>query len=138
MGRGYTGLLDSVSSTGLQPALADVPSKRPVPSERPIPSERPVRPAGSASQAGRVPPGALAATSATSSGDRSAAWTGSAAARRMALLVLEAAVVVIVLLIGVSLGRTLALPGDAGPLARLADWGRANHLSFVVNRVDRS
>ncbi|MCL9761131.1 hypothetical protein [Frankia sp. AiPa1] len=53
------------------------------------------------------------------------------------LLVMRAAVVAVVLVVGVSLGRTLALPGNAGAMARIADWGRANHLAFVVNRVDR-
>jgi len=47
-------------------------------------------------------------------------------------------VVIAVIVVGVSIGRTLALPGDSGVLTRLADWGRANHLSFLVDRVDRS
>ncbi len=41
-----------------------------------------------------------------------------------------------VLVGGMSLGRTLALPGDTETISRLADWGRANHLSFLVDRVD--
>ncbi len=49
---------------------------------------------------------------------------------------LQAALVLAALVVGVSLGRTLALPGDAGTISRLADWGRANHLSFLVDRVD--
>jgi hypothetical protein len=48
-----------------------------------------------------------------------------------------ALIVAVVFVAGVSLGRTLALPGDAGALSRIADWGRANHLSFIVDRVDR-
>ncbi|EIV95224.1 hypothetical protein FraQA3DRAFT_5032 [Frankia sp. QA3] len=48
----------------------------------------------------------------------------------------QAALVLAVLVVGVSLGRTLALPGDAGMISRLPDWGRANHLSFLVDRVD--
>jgi hypothetical protein len=54
------------------------------------------------------------------------------------LTVLQVVVVIAVIVVGVSIGRTLALPGDSGVLTRLADWGRANHLSFLVDRVDRS
>ncbi|WP_261556799.1 hypothetical protein [Frankia tisae] len=49
---------------------------------------------------------------------------------------LQAALVLVVLVGGMSLGRTLALPGDAGTISRLADWGRANHLALLVDRVD--
>ncbi len=70
-------------------------------------------------------------------GRRRAGVTAGPGRRAVALLVMSAVVVVAVLIAGVSLGRTLALPGDVGPMTRLADWGRANHLSFVVNRVDR-
>ncbi|MCM3925522.1 hypothetical protein ND748_28120, partial [Frankia sp. AiPs1] len=49
---------------------------------------------------------------------------------------LQVVLVLAALVVGVSLGRTLALPGDAGTVSRLADWGRANHLSFLVDRVD--
>ncbi|THJ74799.1 hypothetical protein E7Y31_09255, partial [Candidatus Frankia alpina] len=52
------------------------------------------------------------------------------------LRLLQAALVLAVLVGGMSLGRTLALPGDTGTIPRLADWGRANHLSFLVDRVD--
>ncbi|WP_243407409.1 hypothetical protein [Frankia canadensis] len=62
---------------------------------------------------------------------------GARRGRGGVLAVLRAAIVVSVIVVGVSIGRTLALPGDAGVLTRLADWGRANHLSFLVDRVDR-
>ncbi len=52
------------------------------------------------------------------------------------LRLLQAALVLAVLVGGMSLGRTLALPGDAGTISRLADWGRTNHLAFLVDRVD--
>ncbi len=56
--------------------------------------------------------------------------------RRGLLRLLQAALVLVVLVGGMSLGRTLALPGDAGTISRLADWGRANHLALLVDRVD--
>ncbi len=57
---------------------------------------------------------------------------------RSRLMTLVQVLIVIAVLVGAtSLGRTLALPGDAGVLTRIADWGRANHLSFLVDGADR-
>ncbi|WP_131728905.1 MULTISPECIES: hypothetical protein [Frankia] len=57
--------------------------------------------------------------------------------RNPVLSAIQAAVLAAVLVVGVSLGRTLALPGDAGTMSRVADWGRVNHLSFLVDQFDR-
>jgi hypothetical protein len=39
--------------------------------------------------------------------------------------------------LGISLGRTLAMPGDAGSGERVAGWARDHQLGFVVDQVDR-
>ncbi|WP_091279646.1 hypothetical protein [Parafrankia sp. CH37] len=54
---------------------------------------------------------------------------------RRALTVFKAVLVCVVLVVGVSIGRALAQPGDQGVPSRLADWARDNHLSVVVDQV---
>ncbi|MCK9897066.1 hypothetical protein [Frankia sp. AgB32] len=62
---------------------------------------------------------------------------GRGRARSRLLTLVQVLIVIAVLVAGTSLGRTLALPGDAGVLSRIADWGRANHLSFLVDGAGR-
>ncbi|MCL9797284.1 hypothetical protein MXD58_023835, partial [Frankia sp. AgKG'84/4] len=57
--------------------------------------------------------------------------------RSRPLTLVQVLIVIAVLVVGTSLGRTLVLPGDAGVLTRVAAWGRANHLSFLVDGAER-
>ncbi len=55
--------------------------------------------------------------------------------RRPLSTVCKALLVCTMLVVGVSVGRALALPGDQDILSRLAGWARDNHLSVVVDTV---
>lgn len=57
--------------------------------------------------------------------------------RNPVLTLVKIVLVGAMIVIGVSVGRALALPGDQGSLSRMADWARDNHLSVVVDQVDR-
>ncbi|WP_230202984.1 hypothetical protein [Parafrankia discariae] len=57
--------------------------------------------------------------------------------RNPVLTLVKIVLVGAVIVVGVSVGRVLALPGDQGSLSRMADWARDNHLSVVVDQVDR-
>jgi len=133
--------LERVSTTGVRP---------------PLPGDGPPRPGGGRRQpasaalnevsfTGRLPavreddpPPRNADAGRTDSGGLGRSGRSGRGPRPRLLTVLQVVVVIAVIVVGVSIGRTLALPGDSGVLTRLADWGRANHLSFLVDRVDRS
>jgi hypothetical protein len=124
--------LDEVSSTGQHQAFRDGhrPSSggRPSPARAPAPARPPRREIDSAlddvSFTGRHPVRR----------DRDAVRSPR---RRPLATTAKVLVVALVLVVGVSLGRELALPGTAGATSRLGDWARAHHLGFVIVQLDK-
>ena len=119
-------MLDPVSFTGYQQAIRDLPDD----SDDSAGPGRPGRPGHSGRR--RFPPDVALGRPAPGE---------ERPRRRRRNLVLTGVKVLLVgllILVGVSIGRTLALPGDQGVLSRLAEWGRDHHLSFLVDPLSDS
>lgn len=136
-------LLDEVSFTGHHQPIPEAPGSRPGPG-RPGPGwpdagpleGRPVRGGvGPDPTAGRL---RAAFDRYDDPADDDAADAAPRSRRRNPFrTIVKIALIGALIVVGVSIGRTLALPGDQGTLSRMADWARDHHLSVVVDQVDR-